>query len=195
MSLEQAAAHTRIPVAHLDALENDRFDLIPRGPYKSAYTRAYHDFLEIELTYEPTVDAVIDVPRRFPRRLVGFLSLAAFVAMLAFFAYQLRFAESIPLIGPSGQADPIVAEPEEVGQRLEVTGKVSAPIRLMVDGELLFDDVLAGGETVTGKGSRIEVEVEGVEQVQLRLNGERIVPQGRQDLPRRLVFVDDVEGP
>src|SRR5690349_11247663 len=47
-SLDEVAAATRIPLAHLRAIERERFDLLPAGPYASAYVRALCNHLGIE---------------------------------------------------------------------------------------------------------------------------------------------------
>ena len=41
---------------------------------------------------------------------------------------------------------------------------------------------------------RLEVELTAIGDVKLEWNGEAVVPQGRQDAPRRLVFIDDSNG-
>ncbi len=45
LSLEQVAASTRIPLAHLQAIEADRLDDLPAGPYAVAYLRTLEKLL------------------------------------------------------------------------------------------------------------------------------------------------------
>ena len=77
-------------------------------------------------------------------------------------------------------------------QKVEITARDNVRIRVAVDGVEAFTGVVPPGETKLFEGQkRVEVEVPRVDRVRLRYNGRRIVPQGRQDVQRTLVFIDD----
>ncbi len=48
LTLERIAAETRIPVHHLEALEQERFDDLPEDPYRRSFLREYAEFLGLD---------------------------------------------------------------------------------------------------------------------------------------------------
>lgn len=189
LTLEQGSAGTRIAVEHLRALEEDAPERLPEGPYAAAWARQYADFLGME--HAPP--APPELPEhRLPLpavRLVVLGALVTFAVLLGVRVVQSLTREPVvegPRVFP-------VAAPD---QHVEVTALVDAPLTLTVDGRVAFDRVLATGESIEVHAhDRIEVELSAAEQVRVRYNGEAVVPQGRQDTARRLVFIDDAEGP
>ena len=96
-------------------------------------------------------------------------------------------------VAVSGSADAL-------DQTLTIRAVRDVSVRVVVDGEVAFDGKIPAKDA-DGKPyrmppfqarDRIEVEVPSVESVKMAWNGEAVVPQGRQDVPRRLVFIDDV---
>ena len=89
------------------------------------------------------------------------------------------------LVAGSGPARP--------DQTVRLTARRDARFRVEVDGEQVFDGRLAPGQRRAFEArDTIVVELPGAEYAQLEYNGQQIVPQGRQGVPRRLVFIDDV---
>ena len=89
-------------------------------------------------------------------------------------------------------APPIVVD-AAADQHVEVRALVNLPLEVLVDGAVVYHGTLPGGETIDVSGhSRVEVRLAAAQSARVRYNGETIEPQGRQDLPRRLVFIDDV---
>ena len=78
-------------------------------------------------------------------------------------------------------------------QHVVVVALRQVRVRVKVDDAAPVERLLANGESfeVTGH-ARVEVDLPAVEAARVEYNGERIAPQGRQDEPRKLVFVDDV---
>jgi cytoskeleton protein RodZ len=48
LGLVEVAEATMIRVRYLEALENERFDLLPEGPYRRSFLREYADFLGLD---------------------------------------------------------------------------------------------------------------------------------------------------
>lgn len=123
-----------------------------------------------------------------PLQLVRLLAIASVLALLGLIGWQAmegRRAQRAAAPPPSAAPD----------QQVTVLARQNTHLRVRVDGEPVMDRALAGGESVTFEAHReIVVEVPAVQTVRLEYNGRTIVPQGRQDAPRRLVFVDDLQG-
>jgi len=73
LELAEVERATRIRMQQLDALEHDRFELLPPDPYRRAFLREYADFLgldgdlyarEYDLRFRPTPEAAPAPPRR-----------------------------------------------------------------------------------------------------------------------------------
>ncbi len=81
-------------------------------------------------------------------------------------------------------------------QTVRVVARRNTPLKVLVDKELVFDGRLAGGDDREFIGrERVAVELPATSAVRIEYNGRSIVPQGHQDAPRRLVFVDDMGSP
>ena len=48
LDLDEVAEATMIRVRYLEALENERFYLLPKGPYRRSFLREYADFLGLD---------------------------------------------------------------------------------------------------------------------------------------------------
>lgn len=180
-TLEELARHTRIDAEQLDAIEEDRLHALPEGPYRTAWVRTCCEVLGVE---EP-VD-VFEVPEEpmLPLHVVRGIGLALVFVTLGVYSWAQWGRGGGPI-----EDTPVVQVPD---QRVKVTARRNTPIAVWVDGEAAYDAILEGGGSVSFEAlDRIEVEVEAVEAIRVRYNGRSIVPQGRQDAPRRLVFVDD----
>jgi hypothetical protein len=71
-------------------------------------------------------------------------------------------------------------------------GDVVLGLDLRDDGVAAFAGKLPpGGSRTFEAQDRIVVDVAGVEDARIEYNGQAIVPQGRQGVRRRLVFLDD----
>lgn len=113
-------------------------------------------------------------------RIIAFGLLFALIALLSHSAWRKWHP---PLPPGSGPPD----------QHVVVRAQREVHVRIVVDGKVNTDRTLANGESidVTGR-DRVEVDLPAVEAARVQYNGETIVPQGRQDEARRLVFIDDV---
>lgn len=81
------------------------------------------------------------------------------------------------------------------GQFLAVEVRRNTVLRVTADGAVVVDRRVEPGEQLEWKGVRsLIVEGAAPEALRIEWNGQRVVPLGRQDEPRRLVFVDDAEG-
>jgi transcriptional regulator with XRE-family HTH domain len=192
LSVEDAARATRIPVAHVDAIEAGRFDDLPEGPYRAGLLRAYAAWLDV--TPDPAVldrlaaEAGEAPPPRTPLWAIRILAAGLCVVLLAAVVWTLR-RDLLPVTSEA----PAIA-PNAPDQRVSVLARRTTHLRVLVDGAVVLDRAVPGGERVEVAGHRsVEVALEGADAARVEYNGELVVPQGRQDLPRRLVFIDDLD--
>ncbi|TVQ92834.1 MAG: DUF4115 domain-containing protein [Deltaproteobacteria bacterium] len=74
-----------------------------------------------------------------------------------------------------------------------ITPRKESRFRVWSDGESAFEGVLAPGVAKAFSASdRLEIELAGAEVAHIEYNGDPVVPQGRQGVPRRLIFIDDL---
>lgn len=195
LSLEDISIATRVSVAYLEAIEEGRLDELPEGPYRRAYVHAYREALGLPVQ-QPRAPRrrtggaskpAAQQPLGLSRALLVRLGLGAVGAVGAVGVAALAWH-----LGVAGQATE--AEPD----RLEVTLSARTdrvPVLALVDGEVSFDGRLSRGvETVLSAEERVELRVPAVQDVRVVRGAEVIVPQGHQDTPRRLVFIDDGGG-
>ncbi|MBX2800936.1 MAG: helix-turn-helix domain-containing protein [Myxococcales bacterium] len=185
-SLEEVAAATRIPLAHLAALEEGRLDALPDGPYSDMYHREVSSYLGDPdgALSSPRIraDGGSGAPLGVVRGL-AVISILGLVAVLALAAWPV-VSERIEV--PSA---------ETTEQELVIVVREPTQLHVVVDGVPRLDGAVSRGEELRYVGShRIEVEVVALEHVRLIWNRQRVVPQGLQDAPRRLVFEQDVGG-
>ncbi len=180
-SIDRLARHTRIGAAHIRAIESDRFDELPEGPYRTAWIRILCEELGVEEPSEP-----LELPRPVVSlQTVRLIGLGTLFAALGLFVW-IRWGPEPGALGsthtPARSRD----------QRVEITALRNVDVQVWVDGQPVLHTKLPGGKKEVFEAyTRVEVEVGEVQAVRLRYNGMTIVPQGRQDAPRRLEFIDD----
>ncbi len=181
LSRVEVSERTRIPVDHLASIEADRFDLLPAGPYAKAWLRAYCELVDVD---EPVELPDPGEPPLVPLNVVRAVGLGTLFVALGLIAWT-QWSSNRPV--DTGPPPPLLPD-----QAVSVAARRSVAVKVTVDGESAYDAVLAGGESIDFEAhDEIAVEVPAVEAVRIRYNGDRIIPQGRQDAPRRIVFVDD----
>lgn len=203
LSLDDVAAATRIPVAHLRAIEEGEYDKLPSGPYAAGYVRTLCDYLRVEDLDLPSVPVPTYPPPRATTPRTSDASdpgavwvqgpSLAWVQRLALVSAMGLFALVISvLLQVTNPLDPTLPLPEGEDQVLEIKAQARTHVRMVADGEVVLDKVLAPKEahTVTWREA-VSVDVQAVADVRLAWNGTRIRPQGQQRTPRRLVFVED----
>jgi hypothetical protein len=192
LSLDTVAERTGLPVAHVEALEDARIDELPAGPYIRAYYRLVKgvvggpdDADEVPLAAPP--------PEPWPPlwvvRGIALLAVCGLLGVAGWQVWAHGLDDAVDVAGDmvAGTPDP---GPD---QRLSLEVRREAPFRVVVDGEVVLDGRLPPGRTLSFQArDRIEVDVTGAEDALIQYNGQRIVPQGRQGVPRKLVFIDDL---
>jgi hypothetical protein len=184
-TLEEVARATRIPLAHLEAVEEDRLDRLPTGPYASAYNRALCAHLGLEpSSSEDSPPLPAAPPQGAPLWMVRAMAMTSVVALalvLGSLVWE-RVRASLPAL-------PLGARP---GQELVVVARRPTRLTVRVDGAPALDRAVKEGERLSFEGrDAIELDVRATSDVKLQWNGVTVVPQGRQDAPRTLRFVDD----
>lgn len=135
----------------------------------------------------PTGGWLTPPDRRPPLWLVRLLAISSVAALLSLVGWQVLEGRRM--------ARAAATTPTAPSQQLSVLARYNTHLKVLVDGELVADGPLAGGESLDLQAHReIVVELPAVQSVRLEYNGRTIVPQGRQDAPRRLLFVDDRQG-
>lgn len=186
VSREQVSADTRIPLEHVAALEEGRLDALPAGPYADAWLRTLEAHLGIDSPpREEPAPVALPPSGGIPLwgvRVVAGVAMGALVAAIAW--------QALGRSGQSVEVEPVATEP--IDQELVVRALRNTKVTVMADGELVREGPMAGGDELTVKAiERIDLEVEAAGALKLTYNGNAIVPQGRQEGTRRLVFVDD----
>jgi hypothetical protein len=189
-SLDEVARATKIPVAHLEALEDERPHDLPPGPYAAAYTRAVvrHLGLDADSSEEDDGQRVVGASSAgAPLWLVRTMAIVSLVALLAVVG-SATWERFRPVVTAPPQA-------AEADQKLVIEARRSTRLKVAVDGGEAEEKAVAGGDRLElAARERLEVDLQAIGDVRLEWNGEAVVPQGRQDAPRRLVFVDDAGG-
>ena len=196
LSLEEVAAATRIPRAHLEALEADRPEDLPAGPYAAGYLRTLRDHLGLHDLTPPPAPAASAPSRSEPVdvggggaldvvRALALVSVFALFALLASaLARRAAMVESLPEAGPA------------TTQTLRLLVDRDTHLGVVIDGETALEGPVEHGEELTFEASlSIEVELAAVDDVRVFWNGVAVQPQGQQKAPRKLMFVDDVSEP
>lgn len=192
LTLEQVQKDTRIPLAHLAAIEEGRLEDLPEGPWRDAYVRAYRERLGLAPDAAPDEDVPVPAPPgRVPLAAVRIVAGAAVLSLLGLVAWQLR-PEELPLDLGDGSGSVASDEPDQL---VKVRANREVRLRILVDGAVAVERTLANGEQVEVAGKdRVEIELPAAEAARIEYNGDVVTPQGRQDEPRRIVFVDDAGG-
>lgn len=189
LSREDLSRRTRIPLAHLVALEEGREHELPEGPYAAAYQRALERELGLEIEEPPREDtgAIARTGAPLPLWAVRAVALGSVCVLLGLVGWQ-AWSRYAAFAERAAQAPAAVAD-----QVVSVTARRNAHLTVRVDGERVLDRAVAGGESLTFHAHhRVELEIPAAEPFRIEYNGRAIVPQGRQDAPRKLVFVDDL---
>ncbi|GBC85786.1 Cytoskeleton protein RodZ [bacterium HR11] len=173
LSQREVAERLRIPVAYVQAMEEERWEALPGGHYRRAFVRAYADWLGVPLTPEalaalsaPSTEGPYSRSDRRPRgkSLLRFwwAGIAALVAVVSGIWWHVQ--RPTGNTGPAGDArtTPVV-EPASVAPRSPSgdagVGASPTPIRLRVvaeencwlevyaDGRRVFLGTLRAGES------------------------------------------------
>ncbi len=180
LDLARLADETRIPIGHLRAIEEGRLEDLPAGPYREGWVRAYRERLGVD---DAPSMAQVPPPAALPLDAARWAAVASVLGLVLLAGWS--------LMDRTGGAVP-VGVPDQL---VTVEARVNTQVRVEVDGLLVHDGVLTRGERVEASGrDEVVVELPAVGNVRLTYQGKRVEPQGNQDMPRRLVFVDDGEG-
>lgn len=173
LSQREVAERLRIPVAYIQAMEEERWGDLPRGHYRRAFVRVYADWLGVPLTPELLAnlsDRPAGTLRPFPHRRLPersflrfwWVGIAILVAVLSGIWWHVQ--RPTENTGPAGDARTTpVAEPTSVAPRSSSgnagVGTAPMPIRLRVvaeencwlevyaDGRRVFLGTLRAGES------------------------------------------------
>jgi hypothetical protein len=193
LSLQALSAELRIPVHHLSALEEGRDEDLPAGPWRDAYLRKVHERLALE---GPADEAPPPpTPSGPPLWLARATALIAVVLLLGVVGWRVGGPDPVARLAAAAARFGGAPEPGTVApdQHVVVHTKRPVALRVTVDGEIALDREVASGERLEFDArDRISIDVPAVDAVKVEYNGDAIVPQGRQDEPRRLEFVDDL---
>lgn len=192
LSLEEASGATRIPAAQLAAIEHGRIDQLPEGPTRRSTVLSYAAFLEVgEGAVAPLLEPKPIAPAPLPVDAVRLVAGGAIVLALLLMAMQARSWWSRPVVTIE---IPEVARIERASPDQKVSFRVleAGRFTVWVDGEVTLDKRLPEGERIEVTGhDRVELSLPTAGSARVVYNGEAIAAQGRQDVPRTLVFIDD----
>jgi cytoskeletal protein RodZ len=219
VSLREIAEGTKISARFLQALEEDRLDVLPGGLFPRSFVRQYAQFIGLDA--ERTVADFSAVHRETPverkpapppaRRLPvspGHLFLAAVAVLAAFLALRRTGGENERLPHPTrspvaaGPAvlptdrvyPPPAVEPAATAPRdglvLTMTAQQDCWVEVRTDGETVINRVLAEGESETfAAQGEIVLSVGNAGGLSLLVNDRPTLPLGRSGEVRKNIVI------
>lgn len=195
LSLEEAAGATRIEARYLSAIEHGRLDQLPDGPKRRAWVLSYAAFLEVD---PAQIASLVPPPERpkpglAPGVVWGMSAVAIGLAVLLI-GRQVKGWWDRPT--PVDVPELARIERSEPDQHVKLRVVEAGRFKVWVDGELAVDERLDADQRLEFSAhDRVELQLPTAGSARVTYNGESIAPQGRQDEPRKLVFIDDVQAP
>ncbi len=182
MTVADVSRATRVPAAHIIALEEDAAGRLPDGPYAEAYHRAVLDCLGMTEGSDPgrprAKREAFELSLPFVR-VLAVVSLLALVG-LGGWVTAARLGVSMPVA-----VDPV--------HEVRVEALRTVHVKLAADAEAAtVDREVLGGEIVTVTGQdRVDLDVSEVGAVTVTWNGREVAPVGLSHLGRHFIFVDE----
>jgi cytoskeletal protein RodZ len=219
ISLREIAERTKISVRFLQALEEDRIDVLPGGLFPRAFVKQYALFLglDVEKTVADFVAAHGDAPpelkmaalpaRRMPLSLGQiFLAVVALLAVVLTFRRGGEAQRARPEPSPTAiAAAPAVLPTDRVypspatapasttssdGLVLTMTAQQDCWVEVRADGETVVNRVLAEGESQTFEAQgEIVLSVGNAGGLSLRVNDRPARPLGRSGEVRKNIVI------
>jgi cytoskeletal protein RodZ len=218
VSLREIAEGTKISVRFLQALEEDRVDVLPGGLFPRAFVKQYALFLGLDVEKavadfvaahgEPSQER--KAPSRPPRRPPVTLG-QAFLAAVAILAVALTLRRAgEPPVRPEPTAEPVVAAPAVLPtDRVYPSPSVAPPammagaslvltmtaeqefwVEARADGETVVNRVLAQGESQTLEArGEIILSVGNAGGISIRVNDRPARPLGRSGEVRKNIVI------
>jgi transcriptional regulator with XRE-family HTH domain len=191
-SLGQVAERTRIPIGHLEALEEDREVNLPAGPWATRYLAMLTELYGLPPDPVPDAAEVTHPVRRagLPLRTVRLLATVSVLALVSAVCLQIwREPSLVP-----GLEQALAPPPDMPDQRVHVATRRTVWLTVTIDGVVVHDRETPGGFEKTFEArDEVTVTFPAADAVRLRYNGQSIVPLGRRTTPRTVRFVDDAE--
>jgi cytoskeleton protein RodZ len=217
ITLREIAESTKISVRFLQALEDDRVDVLPGGLFPRAFVKQYALFLGLDperavadflLQHgrpEPDVRRLPPPPRR-PLLTPGTMFFVAVAAVALFFTLRgLRTEEKGPVaqalptptasaVLPSDRVYPPPAVPTAAPARdtllLTMTAQQECWVEARADGETIINRVLAEGESETLEAQgEIVLSVGNAGGLSIRVNDQPGLPLGRRGEVRKNIVI------
>jgi cytoskeleton protein RodZ len=199
LELSAVERATRIRTKYLQALEDERFDLLPGTAYVKGFLRTYADFLgldgvrfvdEYNERFAPAepMEAPPPVRVRRPRRILGARLVAIPVAVaVGLFVWRLTsggahhhaaFAPAVPHVRVSTATTPPPAPPQRPAAARIALVAARGPCWLLVrlgsdSGRVLYEDMLERGRTARFTARRLWIRIGAPWNVDASLNGKR----------------------
>lgn len=217
VALRDVAEATKISVRFLQALENDRVDILPGGIFPRAFVRQYASYLGLdpermvaEFLYAHRAPAAPKEPAPPPRTHArrGLMLALLALGVLAFLAWrQARTAgrnavEEAPaaMLPPTSfPADRVYPPPtpyaspegsEASGLILALSARQNCWVAVQADGVRVMDRIMSEGETQTlNAKSEIVLSVGNAGGIAFQLNGRPGVPLGKEGEVRRNIVI------
>jgi cytoskeleton protein RodZ len=212
VSLREIADQTKIGIRLLQALEQDRIDVLPGGIFRKSFVRQYAKHLGLdaerlvaEFIYahgEPSPAHIVRTPE--PRGLplgtlatlggLGALALVSFVkSRPAERPAEALQASAAPVAPPSEDVYPAAqpaAATDPQNLVLTLSARESCWVAVQVDGQTVLNRVLAGGETQTLEAEgEIVLSVGNAGGLAFSVNDKPGVPLGRAGEVKRNIVI------
>jgi cytoskeleton protein RodZ len=218
VDLREVAEATKISIRFLQALENDRIDILPGGIFPRAFVRQYATYLGLdpdrtvaEFVYaygEHVGQPAAPAPKRTrslrrPLLVAGGVLAVAALATWAALRYEAQGAAPEPVAAASAPVstfppDPVYPPPTTVasmpgeaqGLVLTLNSRQSCWVAVLADGVKVIDRVMNEGEaqTIVAKGEMV-LSVGNAGGITFTLNGRPGVSLGREGEVRRNIVI------
>jgi cytoskeleton protein RodZ len=215
VSLREMADSTKISVRFLQALEEDRVDVLPGGIYPRAFVKQYAAFLGLD-PERAVGDFLLRQGRpeperrplraqRHPRVTPGAVFFAVVALVAAFLTLRRPAAEdaravsaptpAVPAVRPTDRLYPPPApkgghEPARDSLLLTMTAQQECWVEARADGETIINRVLVEGESATLEArGEIVLSVGNAGGLSIRVNDQPGLPLGRSGEVRKNIVI------
>lgn len=201
ISLREIAEDTKISLRYLEALEEDRHEVLPATVFAKGFLREYGKFVGLDpddvinryISSFPSTERVEEAPTprktspRFPFGLAaaGVIALIGAVALFGWLSGR-SSGEEVPSISAPIPGEQAPAEPVDVIERLPLQVTLdfnqNSWVDVFVDGDRALSELRVQGESLSIEAERlVRLKLGNIEGVRFEINGQAFQPAAADD--------------